>query len=81
MCFGRLRYEEIERRHQLRFRQYFAPELPRLAALAQDGLITLDDSGFEVTPRGRLLLRIVAMVFDACLARPAEKVARYSRVI
>jgi oxygen-independent coproporphyrinogen-3 oxidase len=81
MCFGRIRYAEVERRHQLRFGEYFAPELVRLEELARDGLIVLDASGFEVTPRGRLLLRIVAMAFDAYLARPSEQAPRYSRVI
>ena len=81
MCFGRLRYAEVERRHGVDFRACFAPELARLDELARDGLLELDANGFEVTPRGRLLLRIVAMAFDAYLSRPAEKVARYSRVI
>jgi hypothetical protein len=34
-----------------------------------------------VTPRGRLLLRVVAMVFDASLQRPSVPVRGFSRVI
>jgi oxygen-independent coproporphyrinogen-3 oxidase len=81
MCFGRLDFRTIERRHGLRFAESFAPELARLEALAADGLVALDAAGFEVTPRGRLLLRIVTMAFDAYLTRPAEAIPRYSRVI
>ena len=34
-----------------------------------------------VTPRGRLLLRTVAMVFDACISRPGDTGLQYSRVL
>jgi len=37
----------------------------------------------DVTPQGRLLVRVVAMQFDAYLHQPREQLAqpRYSRVI
>jgi oxygen-independent coproporphyrinogen-3 oxidase len=66
--------------HQLVFAEYFAAELERLRALAGDGLVTLDARRIRVTPRGRLLLRIVAMCFDAYLGR-ASSPARFSRAI
>jgi oxygen-independent coproporphyrinogen-3 oxidase len=53
-----------------------------MAELARDGLVAFDAGAIRITPRGRLLMRIVAMAFDAYLARPREQqVARFSRVI
>ena len=52
-------------------------ELERLAA---DGLVEIDDDWIHVTPRGRLLVRAVCMVFDRYL-RETEQRARYSRVM
>jgi oxygen-independent coproporphyrinogen-3 oxidase len=58
----------------------FAPELTALAPLAADGLVELSADRLRVTPRGRLLVRNVAMTFDRYL-RESQQKARYSRVI
>jgi coproporphyrinogen III oxidase-like Fe-S oxidoreductase len=52
-----------------------------LATLAADGLVDLGEYGFTVTPRGRLLLRVVAMAFDANFQRSASPARGFSRVI
>jgi len=80
MCEFRLDYASVERKHALRFADYFAPELTALQGLAADGLVALSPNGLAVTPRGRMLVRIVAMVFDRHL-REARERATYSRVI
>jgi oxygen-independent coproporphyrinogen-3 oxidase len=80
MCEFRLDYPGIERRHGIRFGERFATELAALAPLAADGLVTLAADSLEVTPRGRMLVRTVAMVFDRHL-REARERATYSRVI
>ncbi len=81
MCRNRLDFAAVEHRFGIDFAAYFAHELRQLQALADDGLIELDDRGLTVTPRGRLLLRVVAMVFDRSLSRPAGEIRRFSRVI
>jgi oxygen-independent coproporphyrinogen-3 oxidase len=81
MCRNRLDFAAVEFRFGIDFAGYFAPELEQLQTLADDGLIELDDRGLTVTPRGRLLLRVVAMVFDRSLSRPAGEIRRFSRVI
>ncbi|WBS02986.1 oxygen-independent coproporphyrinogen III oxidase [Pseudoduganella sp. SL102] len=75
------------------FREYFAPELRELQAFVADGLVTLDDDWLSVTPKGRLLIRNICMVFDRHLrearlqaaAMPAAALAaqplRFSRTI
>ena len=80
MCEFRLDYGALERAHGIRFGERFATELAALAPLAADGLVTLAADSLEVTPRGRMLVRTVAMVFDRHL-REARERATYSRVI
>lgn len=80
MCNPRLDFAPIERTHGIVFADYFGAELAALEPLAADGLVHVDGAGIAVTPRGRLLLRVIAMVFDAYLQQPAGTV-RYSRVI
>ncbi|MCP3140193.1 oxygen-independent coproporphyrinogen III oxidase [Pyxidicoccus xibeiensis] len=59
--------------------RYFAPELERLRAFEEDGLVTRSGTQVELTPVGRLFVRNVAMVFDAYLSR-AER-PRFSRTV
>lgn len=79
MCDFRLVWAPIEERHRIDFRRHFATELERLRPLADDGLIELGSGGFEVTPLGRLLVRNVAMLFDAYL--DGGDASRYSRTV
>jgi oxygen-independent coproporphyrinogen-3 oxidase len=81
MCHGVIDIPAFEARHQLDFAVYFAPELDRLLALAADGLVVATPTRIAVTSRGRLLLRIIAMCFDAYLARPGAAEARYSKAL
>ena len=53
----------------------------QLHALAGDGLIVLSPTRIAVTARGRLLLRVVAMCFDAYLSRPRDVAPGYSRAL
>jgi oxygen-independent coproporphyrinogen-3 oxidase len=80
MCEFRLDVAALEASHGFRFAERFAPELAALAPLAADGLVSLSPASIDVTPRGRMLVRIVAMGFDRHL-REARERAAYSRVI
>jgi oxygen-independent coproporphyrinogen III oxidase len=80
MCHFELSIESIEIAHLITFREYFADEWSRLRELADEGLVTLEPGWINVTPRGRLLVRTIAMVFDRHLAR-GEQRERYSKVI
>ena len=80
MCHFELDFAEIERAHGIRFDDMFAAELKALAPLAADGLVTVAADRIEVTERGRLLVRTVAMNFDRYL-RERQQGPQYSRVI
>ncbi|MGH9552445.1 MAG: hypothetical protein ACRD3W_23870, partial [Terriglobales bacterium] len=77
-CYGELHYAELGRAHHVDFPEYFASELSRLETLAADGLVALEPGALRVLPRGRFLLRNVAMPFDAYLPGGRDG---YSRVI
>ncbi len=80
MCHGVLDKTAFGARHRLLFDEYFVRERQRLVPLMADGLIQEDARMLRVTSRGRLLLRIIAMCFDAYLGDEAQA-SRYSRVI
>ena len=80
MCQGHVLYESIDLAWLIDFRTYFANEMALLADLERDGLVTLDDTGIEVTPNGWFFIRAVAMVFDRYLQADRTR-ARFSRII
>lgn len=80
MCQGHVDIDAFERRHGLDFRAYFADALARLEPLHADGLVTVDATSLRVSPKGRLLLRHVAMCFDRYLTQ-GETNARFSKAI
>lgn len=62
------------------FDDYFAVELAELQALAEQGLLILTDERLDVTPKGRLVIRNIAMVFDHHL-RHRQTTAKYSQTV
>lgn len=80
MCDFELQVAPLEQAHGIDFQGYFATELGKLALLAADGLLTIEPGRLKVTPKGRLLIRNICMVFDRYLNPMAEPL-RYSRTI
>ncbi len=80
MCQGEALFESINLAYLIDFKSYFAPELEALRELADQGLVTLDDSGIQVTAMGWYFVRAVAMVFDRYLQADRNR-ARFSKII
>jgi oxygen-independent coproporphyrinogen-3 oxidase len=80
MCHFELSIESIESAHLIDFNQYFAAELDDLKEMARAGLVKVDHDWISVLPPGRLLVRIIAMVFDRYLRADRQR-TRYSKVI
>jgi oxygen-independent coproporphyrinogen-3 oxidase len=79
MCQFRLDKRDVERQYGIEdFDRRFAAELAQLAPMAGDGLVEIDRDRIEVTPLGRLLVRNIAMSFDAYLGKST---VRYSRTV
>lgn len=89
MCNFELSISSIEQGWPVRFRDYFRQELEQLAEFVDDDLLTMEDDWITVTPKGRLTIRNICMVFDrhlresrlqaANLAQPQP--LRYSKTI
>ncbi|MNJ56518.1 Oxygen-independent coproporphyrinogen-III oxidase [compost metagenome] len=79
MCHGRIDYAAVERKHGINFREYFADSLAQLAEHVADGLVELRDDALILLPQGQLMMRNVAMAFDAYLG--GEQRGRFSRTV
>jgi len=79
ICHFQLEFADIEQRFAMSFRSYFAATWPALQQMHRDGLIELRESGIEVLPAGRLLVRSLCMAFDRYLGETSLQ--RFSRVI
>jgi oxygen-independent coproporphyrinogen-3 oxidase len=80
MCYDALEFDAFDAAHGIDFRRYFADELAELGPLVDDGLIEVDDAAIHIQPKGRLLLRNIAMKFDRHL-RQMQETNRFSRAI
>jgi oxygen-independent coproporphyrinogen-3 oxidase len=80
MCHEQVGFAAIDAAFDIDFGTYFDRELESLRTLEADDLVRIRPHALEITARGRLLLRNVAMIFDAYLQ---ERVSQpvYSRVI
>lgn len=80
MCQFELSFQPVELSYLIDFRTYFAEELALLAPYEKDGLLTIEEDSIVVTPKGRFLVRSIAMVFD-CYLRNTPPAGRYSKLI
>ena len=82
MCQGEIPVDALQRRYDIDFQAYFAADIARLQPLAADGLVRIEPDRIHATSRGRMLLRNIAMCFDAYLQQPADVATpRFSRAI
>ena len=80
MCHFAISKESFATSYLIDFDHYFATELEDMAEYEKLGLVELDSGAITVTPKGRLLVRNIAMAFDRYLRQDRER-RRYSRVI
>ncbi|GGY27536.1 oxygen-independent coproporphyrinogen III oxidase [Paludibacterium paludis] len=80
MCRFALSVEATEDVFGINFAHYFAEELPKIRELQAMGLLSFDGDFLMVEPKGRFLIRNIAMIFDKHL-RDRQSGARYSKVI
>jgi oxygen-independent coproporphyrinogen-3 oxidase len=80
MCHFEVSKESIATTHLIDFNDYFKRELGALKQFEDEGLVENTPEWINVTPRGKLLVRAVAMTFDRYL-RSDERVRRYSKIV
>jgi oxygen-independent coproporphyrinogen-3 oxidase len=85
MCNLHLDVAEVEQRFGISFAETFATELTELTGADSPqthGLVIVTPESIDVTPRGRLFVRNVAMIFDRYLrARSAGEKPVFSRTV
>jgi oxygen-independent coproporphyrinogen-3 oxidase len=80
MCNGRVDWSAIAARFAIDPAIYFADAQDAIAQFASVGIVTQSPRELIVTAQGRLLLRAVAMVFDAYKNIKREQVITFSRI-
>jgi oxygen-independent coproporphyrinogen III oxidase len=80
MCHFEVAKESIESAHLIKFDEYFRQEIAALKQFEDEGLVENTAEWISVTPRGKMLIRAIAMQFDRYL-RADERVRRYSKIV
>ena len=80
ICNFKLDFAPIEKQYNIDFKKHFAEDLQLLQPLLEDGLISETETGLQVSPKGRLLIRNICLCFDT-YSRAAAKRQQFSRII
>ena len=80
MCHFELAKESFDNDYGIDFDDYFADEMKELREYEREGLLVMSPQSIKVTPKGRMLIRNICMLFDKYL-RTRQEHALYSKVI
>ncbi len=73
MCQRSINFAEVSQKYHIYFEQYFYSELEQLKEMQKDGLLSIGLEGVTINDKGCVLLRNIAMVFDAYLRHQKEQ--------
>jgi oxygen-independent coproporphyrinogen-3 oxidase len=79
LCHDYVDFKDVNARFSVDPMTYFISEIQALGEMQADKLVDMDAKGIRILPKGRLLGRNVAMVFDTYLATKHQD--RFSKVI
>jgi oxygen-independent coproporphyrinogen-3 oxidase len=79
MCSEAIDFKAINDTYTISFKDYFSNEINELKKYEEAELIEIDDQSISVTPKGRMFVRAVGMVFDKYLQQTTT--AQYSKLI
>lgn len=79
LCHDYMNFAHLREQFGIEPTLVFADEIASLHDMAEDGLVQIDDDGISILPKGRILGRNVAMVFDEYLSQ--KHAGRFSKVI
>src|SRR5690554_7611664 len=79
MCHGTINFSKFDNKYGIDFKDYFADLLAKLTETIEDGLIEITDKKLVLFPQGHLMMRIVAMAFDAYLGESQK--GQFSRTV
>jgi oxygen-independent coproporphyrinogen-3 oxidase len=81
MCNLEIDKRKIEREFDIEFDKYFASDLPKLHPFIADGLLKETDSHLRVLGSGILIIRNIAMAFDAYLEQMMREKPVFSKTV
>ncbi len=81
MCDMELKKHDVEERFEIDFDEYFSAAFPKLEEFVQDNLVELTDDKIVVKDMGRLVIRNIAMAFDAYLEKMMKEKPIFSRTV
>jgi oxygen-independent coproporphyrinogen III oxidase len=81
MCDFELDTAEVASRFSIDFNDYFSESLNKLKPFINDGFIRRENGRLIISPNGRLIIRNIAMCFDAYLDRMTKEKPIFSRTV
>jgi len=81
MCDLELDTRTVEQKYEIVFADYFADSLALLNQFTDEGMVTVSDGRIAIVGAGRLLLRNIAMCFDAYLDAMMKTKPIFSRTV
>jgi len=81
MANFRLDIKRVEKEFDIDFKEYFKNALAELQEFEKEDLISIDDDFIKVSPTGTMLVRNIAMPFDAYLRKIPESKRRFSKTV
>ncbi|CBL46633.1 Oxygen-independent coproporphyrinogen III oxidase [gamma proteobacterium HdN1] len=79
MCHGRIEFARFEKEFNIHFQTYFADAISKLEDPISDGLVSVSNTELNLLPQGQLMMRVIAMAFDAYLG--ASQKGQFSRTV
>jgi oxygen-independent coproporphyrinogen-3 oxidase len=64
--------KRVEKEYGINFKEYFADDIEDLQEFVDDNLMTIDNNEIRVSTTGTLLIRNIAMAFDAYMKKYAQ---------
>lgn len=80
ICHFELDIHAFERQHNVNFMNYFSSSMDKLNTFQQDGLLSFSADKLLISAKGRPLIRIICMAFDAYQIQTGAA-TQYSKVI
>jgi oxygen-independent coproporphyrinogen-3 oxidase len=81
MCDMKLNIPTIEKRFEISFITYFDQALIKLKEFVDDGLVTITPETIQVNGVGRLIIRNIAMCFDAYIENMMKEKPVFSKTV
>lgn len=81
MCHFEIDKREIEQRFGIEFDTYFAADIAKLDEFVADGYLEIDNDKIRIVGSGALIIRNIAMCFDAYLEKMIKEKPIFSKTV